>query len=310
MASAASKSHLPRCCRPCSLPFAAFSPLVASATRRPPPRVPARLASEAACAGLRGYDAAAPRDVAGEHLDFTRAPGFSPRGFGISVHLDFVTEAEHDALAAELEPHLRSRRFEGGHWDGVISQYREVQRSIRTLSPLARGVCARVAEAFPPGSGAPLSFLHALDLAGEADGGAIAPHVDSVKFSGNVVAGLCLLSPALMRLYHEHSPATVDLLLPRRCLYVMSGEARYHWAHAVVGAGPAAVMSRRRDPNDPAPRPSTPMPEEDGGGGGGAVTFRGQPVVRHRRISLIFRDELEGALPAPPPMKAKASAMQ
>ncbi|CAN0326924.1 unnamed protein product, partial [Phaeothamnion confervicola] len=38
---------------------------------------------------------------------------------------------------------------------------------------------------------------HAIDLAPE---GFIKPHVDSVKFSGRVVAGLSLVSAAVMRL--------------------------------------------------------------------------------------------------------------
>ena len=87
----------------------------------------------------------------------------------------------------------------------------------------------------------------------------LSPHVDSVKFSGGVVCGVSLLSHAHMTLQHEdveaHGDAAVDLYLPRRSLYILSGPARYQFTHAI----------------------------KEGGGGGGAE--------RSRRVSLIFRDE-------------------
>jgi hypothetical protein len=87
-----------------------------------------------------------------------------------------------------------------------------------------------------------------------------------------VVAGLCLLSDAVMVLTPDtdgprpaaHAPAPeVRLLLPRRCFYTLTDEARYAWAHAV-----------------PA---------------GAAATFRGAAVKRGRRLSIMLRDALEAA---------------
>ncbi len=121
-----------------------------------------------------------------------------------------------------------------------------------------------------------MPYVHVLDLQPEPSG-RIDNHVDSVKFSGEVVAGLSLLSPAVMRLRHETSDRVVDLFLPERSLYILSGESRYNWGHAIV--------SREGATGEPGFRP---------------VTFRGHPVTRGRRISIIFRDELvETAVPAP-----------
>ena len=49
---------------------------------------------------------------------------------------------------------------------------------------------------FTPGSSI-LKHVHVLDL---AEGGRIKPHVDSVKFCGDTITGICLLSDAVMRL--------------------------------------------------------------------------------------------------------------
>jgi hypothetical protein len=199
--------------------------------------------------------------------DFSRAPGWSLPGFGVRIFPSFLTEAEHDALAAESERSLAAQRRgkgpEDGHWDGVIVGYRETPVLLGRLSPLFRAVAARVYALYPPEAGPPMPTLHILELQPEPMG-RIDSHVDSVKFSGGVVAGLCLLSDAVMVLRHETSAAEVSLLLPSRCLYLLTGEARYAWGHAI----PAA------------PDASSP------------VRFRGAPVVRGRRISVMFRDEL------------------
>lgn len=43
-----------------------------------------------------------------------------------------------------------------------------------------------------------------------------------MKFCGDTIAGLCLVSSAVMRLTHEARPhLALDALLQRRCLYIM-----------------------------------------------------------------------------------------
>ena len=190
--------------------------------------------------------------------------------FGVHVHDDFMSESEEVTLSSECASFLNRLDYESGHWDGVISNYKEVQRDIRSpsLSAASQAVLRRAQAAFPAGArtgGAPLPYFHALEL---AEGGSIAAHVDSVKFSGGVVAGLCLLSDAVMVLTPDPEGAApslapapeVRLLLPRRCFYTLTNEARYAWAHAVpAGAG---------------------------------ATFRGAAVKRGRRLSIMLRDAM------------------
>ncbi|CAG9791130.1 unnamed protein product [Diatraea saccharalis] len=71
------------------------------------------------------------------------------------------------------------------------------------------------------------------------------------NFCGGVIAGLCLLSSAVMRLEHpEKKHLAVDALLERRCLYIMRGVARYNMSHSVCGTSDSvwrgATVPRRR----------------------------------------------------------------
>jgi alkylated DNA repair protein alkB homolog 7 len=66
-------------------------------------------------------------------------------------------------------------------------------------------------------------------------------HVDSVKFSGELVAGLSLMSDRWLQLSPSaESPLEADrpsfnVLLPRRSLYMLRGPLRYDYAHAILG---------------------------------------------------------------------------
>jgi alkylated DNA repair protein alkB family protein 7 len=121
----------------------------------------------------------------------------------------------------------------------------------------------------------PLQWLpcHAIDL---HKSGKLSAHVDSIKFSGHIVAGLSLMSPSILRLKPAaptekcvEGEGHLDLFLPSRSLYVLSGPSRYLYTHEILPCG---------------------------------STFQGEAtlgeineteniiVIRDRRISIIFRD--------------------
>ena len=139
---------------------------------------------------------------------------------------------------------LRRRRYGKDHWDSVITGYREVEllRSedwpahlaavVAKLKGLVRSVVGREVAFLPP---------HLIDL---APSGLIAPHVDSVKFSGGLIAGLSLASPRIMRLTPEPGKpgGVIELLLEPRSLYVLTGPLRYEFAHEVLGEGGAPLL--------------------------------------------------------------------
>lgn len=180
----------------------------------------------------------------------------------VFVQPDVISESEEEALAAEADRYLRPRRYEPGHFDGVIAHYRELQRPMRQWSASSRAVLSRLAALALPSGVEPMP-IHVLDLKPE---GWISRHVDHTEYSGAYIAGVSLLSHAVMLLESEQGDGSAfELLLPRRSLYVLHGEARYKWGHSV--------------PLEPS--------------------FEGQPLPpKGRRISILLRDPAPGeALP-------------
>ncbi|KAM9843575.1 alpha-ketoglutarate-dependent dioxygenase alkB homolog 7, mitochondrial [Aulostomus maculatus] len=175
-------------------------------------------------------------------------------GSQVEVRTCFITEEEEDALLGELEPGLKKKRYEFDHWDDAIHGYRETERAM--WGAVCEGVLNRVRSvAFAEGSPL-LGPVHILDL---DKTGYIKPHIDSIKFCGSTISGLSLLSDSIMRLVKEDDPREwLDLLLPRRSLYILRDQARYNFTHEI-------------------------LKDEDS-------VFNGQKVPRQRRISVICRN--------------------
>jgi alkylated DNA repair protein alkB family protein 7 len=193
----------------------------------------------------------------------------------------------------------RRRRYERGHWDAVIVKYKETElweegasgqhqhvrlsdtsravvEGLRTLLATNQHVVAAAAD----GGDSPVRWLapHAIELHPE---GELRAHVDSTRFSGGLVAGLSLATPAILRLQHPpegddkdtgaaSSSNTkgrvnghVDLLLPPRSLYALTGRSRYDYTHEL-------------------------LPDQAVFGGTGASIER-----KEHRWSIIFRDAKE-----------------
>ena len=131
----------------------------------------------------------------------------------VELHADVITPAEEDALAAEADRYLRARRYEAGHFDGVIRHYRELQRPLRSWSSASRSLFDRVASLVALPSGAELLPVHVLDL--EAHG-EISRHVDHVEYSGGPrlttarrLASVARLRPLCRRREHRRPVAAL-----------------------------------------------------------------------------------------------------
>ncbi|KAG7335407.1 hypothetical protein KOW79_002003 [Hemibagrus wyckioides] len=199
--------------------------------------------------------------VDGEHVDGehswmhgSSAEVLSTVRANVQVLQNFISEEEEASFLKELDPGLKRKRYEFDHWDDAIHGFRETERL------QWGGVCASVVErlratAFPEG-GPLLGPVHVLDL---DKAGFIKPHVDSVKFCGSTISGLCLLSDSVMRLVSvENSADWACLLLQRRSLYILRDEARFKFTHEIL------------------------KDEES--------FFSGHRIPRHRRISVICRN--------------------
>jgi len=62
-------------------------------------------------------------------------------------------------------------------------------------------------------------------------------HTDEVRFWNEWVIGVSLHSDCIMRMsYHPHSFFQTDVPLPRGSVYILTGQARYVWQHAIIGS--------------------------------------------------------------------------
>jgi alkylated DNA repair dioxygenase AlkB len=91
-------------------------------------------------------------------------------------------------------------------------------------------------------------------------GQGISAHIDCVPCFADTIASLSLGSPCVMDFTHSKTGEKSLLLLEPRSLMVLSGDARYHWQHAIAG--------RKTD------------------------RYNGQIIERTRRLSLTFRKVL------------------
>lgn len=174
----------------------------------------------------------------------------------MTVEDGFLSEFEEKTIFEEIEPYISRLHYEYDHWDNAIHGFRETER-LHWTKPSTIILDRVRAKAFPPGK-PQLKFVHVLDLSPD---GFIKPHIDSVKFCGDTIAGLSLLSDSVMRLVHENDKTkVVDILLKCRSLYIMRNTARYNFTHEI-------------------------LKKEDS-------VFNGAAVPRGRRISVICRSEV------------------
>ncbi len=180
----------------------------------------------------------------------------------VEVRENVVSEREERALLRELDLALKRRRVEANHWDSVITNYKEIERLDTSWgSENAKTIQRLRYELEKSLKWWELTWLpvHVIDL---AEDGEINRHVDSVKFSGGVVSGLSLVSASVMRVsrtFENGKECFVDMFLPPRSLYILKDEARYEWEHEILRG----------------------------------VCWNGKTVEAARRVSLIFRDDVQ-----------------
>ena len=221
-------------------------------------------------------------------VDATSAPENFASNSAV-VHDNIITQAESDALKKDVLERLRKRRFQKGHWDAVITDYKEVEIPSYTLSQESLVCLERLQRYIEVNNfnGKEVEWLpmHAIQLKKDSK---LKAHVDSVKFSGEIVAGLSLSSPSIMRLkpassseiadddyvpdHHDESQSKslenaghVDLYLPPLSLYVLSGVSRFRYTHELLPTNSSFQWN-------------------------GEIIN----VERDTRISIIFRDKKQG----------------
>ncbi len=189
-------------------------------------------------------------------------------------------------------------RLHTGHFDNAIANYREENCPFDELPADVAAIAERAAEYLPPDRKLQRAW-HVLDL---APSGEIFPHVDNSDHLGEYIIGISCLSDAVMRFtpspHPEHacsaaSDARVDAWLPRRSLYVMAGECRMQWQHAVL-RGAHQVFT------DVSPAQWREMMHAAGAKAGTPPYVGESPppdgrhqvsITRSRRMSIILREQ-------------------
>ncbi len=264
------------------------------------------------------------------HVNTNQAPhDFEPNS--ALVYPNFIDNEEASALENDIFERMKRKRFEKGHWDAVITGYKEIEIDIdsrialadsrNAVSDLSYAAIQRVRDHInsthfhfigDQGDGARSSVewmnCHAIHLKKD---GELTAHVDSVKFSGGIVAGLSLLSPSIMRLRpaapselsNENIDAEdlisskvtsgnddgaegkalmnnghVDLYLPPLSLYILCGVSRYRYTHELLPSGSKFIFQHCIDVTD----------EDDEERHN--VLKSVIDVEREDRLSVIFRD--------------------
>jgi alkylated DNA repair protein alkB homolog 7 len=135
-------------------------------------------------------------------------------------------------------------RYQNNHWDFAIQGFKEIELlDESTLHPVSQTALKKTRQfILSQHLHIESTFLpcHVIDL---SLNGMLRPHVDSVRFSGGLVAGVSLISPSIMRLkpavdaHRDPQEGIVDLLLPKLSLYVLTGVSRYNYTHELLESG-------------------------------------------------------------------------
>ncbi|CDH55167.1 2og-fe oxygenase [Lichtheimia corymbifera JMRC:FSU:9682] len=157
---------------------------------------------------------------------------------GLLVIEDFVTDEEEVALVTEVDsrtwcglgvspnPELKRRTQQYGHLFSY--RYRKVLEKYGPLPAFTHTVVTRIME----NKLMPKEPDHLLVNEYNAGQG-IMPHTDAPALFGPAILSLSLLSACVMKFTHVEKGNSVDILLPRRSMLVMTGDARYLYKHSI-----------------------------------------------------------------------------
>eukprot|EP00743_Colponemidia_sp_Colp-15_P012582 GILK01014371.1.p1 GENE.GILK01014371.1~~GILK01014371.1.p1 ORF type:complete len:283 (-),score=18.16 GILK01014371.1:469-1200(-) len=120
----------------------------------------------------------------------------------------------------------RNRKLKLDTFNGLPSYLLPLSRRLGTVEGLEHYVIAQ---------------QQTLDYSNERDSFLLA-HVDDTWLWGEHILGVNLLSDTTLSFIQPERNLLVSVTIPARSLYVMSGESRYNWAHAVL---PKHIAARR-----------------------------------------------------------------
>jgi alkylated DNA repair dioxygenase AlkB len=180
----------------------------------------------------------------------TVEPGDIPDIPGLAYLPDYISEAEEAALTGAVDAEVWDVSWERRR-QPYGAAYTTAEKEGREIPEWGRALAERMHREGL--SERPFDQI----LVNEYEPGqGIAMHRDYLPFDRTVVS-LSLLSACVMDFRHAVDGRRASLLLQPRSLLVLNDEARYEWEHGIA---------RRK--ND---------------------RWKGEPIPRHRRLSITFR---------------------
>ncbi|KAI3381229.1 hypothetical protein SNEBB_007872 [Seison nebaliae] len=147
----------------------------------------------------------------------------------VIIKHNFLSDEEAENLFSEINPSIRRLRYETNHWDDAIHRYREMEKSTFS-NPTNQSTIKRLRDFLKHYSDTKLlDHCHIIDL--DKDG-YIKPHIDSIRFCGNCLASISLLSDSVLRLRKEDRWSKI--YLPRNSVYLIRKEARDEYTHEIL----------------------------------------------------------------------------
>ncbi|KAI8081688.1 uncharacterized protein BX664DRAFT_285877 [Halteromyces radiatus] len=157
---------------------------------------------------------------------------------GLILIDDFVTEKEEAELVDQVNqrpwsglgqgpnPELKRRTQQYGHLFSY--RYRKVLEEYGPLPSFIDPVVQRIMSH----QLMPESPNHLL-VNEYNEGQGIMPHIDAPALFGPAILSLSLLSACLMKFTHATTGHSIDVILPRRSMVVLTGNARYNYKHGI-----------------------------------------------------------------------------
>ncbi|ORZ22322.1 hypothetical protein BCR42DRAFT_405939 [Absidia repens] len=157
---------------------------------------------------------------------------------GLSLITDFITEEEEENLIYHINqgqwcglgispnPELKRRTQQYGHLFSY--RYRKVLEEYGELPDFVKSIVQRIMS----NQLMPIHPNHLL-VNEYNEGQGIMPHIDAPALFGPAILSLSLLSACIMKFMNPSNGHQVDVVLPRRSIVVLTGDARYNYKHGI-----------------------------------------------------------------------------
>jgi alkylated DNA repair protein alkB family protein 7 len=191
------------------------------------------------------------------------------------IHENIIDDNESNILCQWIDNKVKKKRYLSDHFDHVISNYKEFEyinnnnnddnnnnNDNNNNDDKIGTIMKRISQIVIQNSkinNIELLNPHVIDL---SEDGYIGPHVDSIKFSGHLIAGLSLLSTRILSLVPVNSDnkEVIELYIKPKSLYILTNELRFDYSHSILGKNCSPQKL--------------------------------QPIEVKRRLSIMFRDTI------------------